>query len=612
MTPLPEWLRPPKLLLSILALLTLVSVTALAWFGWKFLQQDRMVEAQREQDRREQAADRIVATLRGTLAEAGERAGAWILSPPPRGKPDDGVLLVAGDRGLDVYPEGRLLYRPLPAHEPEAPDAVFAEGETLEFLQAQPRRAVDWYAALASNPQPAIRAGALVRLGRVLRKLGRETESRAAYTQLAAIGGVLVAGVPAELVARHELGEPLRDDLLRARWPLTRGQFEFYWSEASRQEPPAGMRELADAAEAAWNQTNARAQGTLWVGGQPFFAIWRSAGARRGIWVAPAAAVLKAAPAGEGLAVAALDTEGRVVYGRRDRGERAAVRAAGESQVPWTLYIASAPGANPDVSASRRFLLLGTAVMVMFLLAGTYFIARAIRREMEVSRMQSEFVSAVSHEFRSPLTSIRQLSEMLLAGRVPSEDRRHVYHGTLVRETQRLQRLVEALLNFGRMEAGARQYHFEEVHASELARRVAAEFENEIASGRSIELHGNGDCRFPADPEALGVAVRNLVDNALKYSPRSEPVALEWGVESDRVAIRVRDRGPGIAPEERKRIFGKFVRGSAAAAGNVKGSGVGLAMVRHIVDAHHGEIQLDSRVGEGTTFTVLLPRLEKS
>jgi len=200
---------------------------------------------------------------------------------------------------------------------------------------------------------------------------------------------------------------------------------------------------------------------------------------------------------------------------------------------------------------------------------------------------------------------------MLLAGRVPSEDRRHTYHGTLVRETQRLQRLVEALLNFGRMEAGARQYRFEEVDAADLAHRVAAEFEKEIAAGREIDLNGNGDCRFEADPEALGVAVRNLVDNALKYSSSGQPVALEWGLESDRVAIRVRDHGAGIDPDERKRIFGKFVRGTAAASGNVKGSGVGLAMVRHIVDAHRGEIQLESTVGEGSTFTVLLPRLEK-
>ena len=226
--------------------------------------------------------------------------------------------------------------------------------------------------------------------------------------------------------------------------------------------------------------------------------------------------------------------------------------------------------------------------------------------------MQSDFVSAVSHEFRSPLTSIRQLSEMLLAGRVPSEDRRHVYHGTLVRETRRLQRLVEALLNFGRMEAGVRPYRFEEVEAAELAHRVAAEFETEIAAGRHIELCGSGSCRFQADPEALSVALRNLVDNALKYSPNHATVWLDWAVEKGRIAIRVRDRGVGIAPAERKEIFRKFVRGTAAAAGNIKGSGVGLAMVRHIVDAHRGEIQMESELGEGSTFTVLLPKLEKS
>jgi len=226
--------------------------------------------------------------------------------------------------------------------------------------------------------------------------------------------------------------------------------------------------------------------------------------------------------------------------------------------------------------------------------------------------MQSDFVSAVSHEFRSPLTSIRQLSEILAFGRVPGEERRQTYYETLVRETQRLQRLVEALLNFGRMEAGARPYRFEDVDAAVLAQHVAAEFENEIAAGRHIELRGNGDCRFRADPEALGVALRNLVDNALKYSPDHPTVWLEWGVEKTRVAIRVRDRGAGIAPAERKHIFRKFVRGSAAATGNVKGSGVGLAMVRHIVDAHRGEIRVESEVGEGSTFTVLLPQVEKA
>jgi two-component system sensor histidine kinase SenX3 len=115
-----------------------------------------------------------------------------------------------------------------------------------------------------------------------------------------------------------------------------------------------------------------------------------------------------------------------------------------------------------------------------------------------------------------------------------------------------------------------------------------------------------------ADPEALAVALRNLIDNALKYSPNEPVVWVDWGMENGQVAIRVRDRGMGITAEERKAIFRKFVRGSAAASGNVRGSGVGLAMVLHIVDAHHGDILVNSEPGSGSTFTVLLPAMEKA
>ena len=123
------------------------------------------------------------------------------------------------------------------------------------------------------------------------------------------------------------------------------------------------------------------------------------------------------------------------------------------------------------MTAPQSFLLLGILVMVLFLIFGTYFIARAIRREAETLRMQSAFVSAVSHEFRSPLTSLRQMSEILALGRVPSEERRQLYYETLVGETSRLQRLIESLLNFGKMEAGARRYHFEALDATARAPR---------------------------------------------------------------------------------------------------------------------------------------------
>jgi signal transduction histidine kinase len=173
---------------------------------------------------------------------------------------------------------------------------------------------------------------------------------------------------------------------------------------------------------------------------------------------------------------------------------------------------------------------------------------------------------------------------------------------------------VEALLNFGRMEAGARLYRFEELDAATVVHRVVSEFEPQVAGlGRHIELNGTrSQCPIEADPEALSVALRNLVDNAIKYSPNHPTVWVEWGMEDEYVAIRVRDQGAGIAESERKKIFRKFVRGSAAADCNVKGSGVGLAMVRHIVAAHRGRIRVASQPGRGSTFTMLLPGVGKA
>ncbi len=522
MTPLKEWLKPPRSLLIILFLLTLVSVSALGWFGWKLLEQERVVEAQRAQDRVEQAADRIAATMRGTLAETGERLGAWAASPPSDGKPDEGLLLILTESSLAAFPPERLLYRPFPSPEPEAAPDLFAEGEVLEFQQSQPVRALEWYRNLAQSKDPAVRAGALMRMGRVLRKTAPGEPTRKVYAQLAAIHGVRVAGAPAELVGWHALcelpGRPgdteaLKAGLLGARWHLTRGQFEYYWSEASRMSgreasPPAEPVALAEAASLAWGQRmrepNARGQGIVLVDGRPFFLIWRGSTGRRAVLVTRPDSMMKPALAGNQFFVAAVDSDGRALAGQYPRpsgshrtdleGRGYAVRTAAESQLPWTLYVTGSQSAlDGGMLTRQRFLLLGISVMVLFLIAGTYFIARAIRREMEVSRMQSDFVSAVSHEFRSPLTSIRQLSEILMLGRVPNEERRHIYYETLVRETARLQRLVESLLNFGHMEAGARQYRFEELEAATLVERVVGEFAPQIAgAGRQIEVHGAG------------------------------------------------------------------------------------------------------------------------
>jgi signal transduction histidine kinase len=447
--------------------------------------------------------------------------------------------------------------------------------------------------------------------------------------------GVTIGGAPADLAARCALGDPsIKEDLLRGRWALTRGQFKFYWSQTAHGAPPPESVALAEAAALAGQSADGFGIGqrTAWIRSEPFFLLWRNgtvlvtkpgrfiAGIGEGIGegVTPEAS----------LRVAAADADGHIVYGQRsspgNSSARAVVRAAGETQLPWTLYLSSPPVGsaqpargvvrdfiqNPNLAAGQRFLLFGTSAMVAFMLLGAYFIARAMRREAETARMQSDFVSAVSHEFRSPLTSLRQLSEMLAEGRVPAGERRQLYYETMVRETTRLQRLVEGLLHFGRMEAGARPYRFEELDAGKLVERVVSEMTPQAAGlGRRIEASGGDQpCLIEADQEAITVALRNLLDNALKYSPGEPVVWVEWEARDRAVAIRVRDKGLGIAAPERKAIFRRFVRGAAAQATNSKGSGLGLAMVQHIVAAHGGRIQVASQPGLGSEFTILLPQ----
>ena len=235
--------------------------------------------------------------------------------------------------------------------------------------------------------------------------------------------------------------------------------------------------------------------------------------------------------------------------------------------------------------------------------------ARAIRREAEVARLQSDFVAAVSHEFRSPLTTVRQLAELLDTGRLPTEDRRHTYYRLISSEAARLQRLVETLLNFGRIEAGAARYNFADVETAALVRDVVHDVESDAPEATArLELAGPEEgALLQADAAALGVALRNLIDNAIKYSPGEPVVRVEWAAEAGRVTIRVIDRGLGIPENEQAAIFRKFVRGQSSVRANVKGTGVGLAMVRRIVLAHGGQVRLESEVGRGSTFTILLP-----
>ena len=318
-------------------LLALVSVSAVGWFGWSLVSQEKMVEVQRARERLDQAADRIASNFRRSLDAEGQLRGL--------------TLSVSKD-SISVSPPGRMLYYSYPAPEPEAPSLVFREGETYEFRQGQPRLAIRFYERLGQARDRAVSAGALLRLARVLRKIGRKEQSLAAYQRLAAIEGVSVAGAPAELIAREEIcvlqgrkedAERLLTDLREARWQLRRGQFEFYWDDVSKlagrnEAPDAGRVALAETAAALASGAN-DLKPIIHAAGVAILLVWRGPPDRRTVLLAPVNSVLQQIVAREDVYCVALDGDGRILAGRSDGLSRAAVRSAAEFHIPWTLAV---------------------------------------------------------------------------------------------------------------------------------------------------------------------------------------------------------------------------------------------------------------------------------
>jgi signal transduction histidine kinase len=170
--------------------------------------------------------------------------------------------------------------------------------------------------------------------------------------------------------------------------------------------------------------------------------------------------------------------------------------------------------------------------------------------------------------------------------------------------------MVESLLDFGRMEAGRRSYLMEGANATELARQVVDEFrEHSSAGSHRLEWQTTASLPLPirADRDALALALRNLLDNAVKYSPEASTVSVSVESRGGLAGISVRDQGAGIPKDEQREIFRKFARGSAAREMNVKGTGIGLTMAHEIVKAHGGRLELASEPGRGSRFTILLP-----
>jgi len=254
-----------------------------------------------------------------------------------------------------------------------------------------------------------------------------------------------------------------------------------------------------------------------------------------------------------------------------------------------------------------NYIILGALSILM--IAGIWLTYRNVYREMNLARLKSDFVANVSHELRTPLALIRLYAETLELGRLTAKDKYQEYFRIIREESERLTALINNILDFSRIEAGRKEYEFKETDLPELVRSTLDSYRFQIEqNGFAFEENISRDIPpVNVDREAIARSLLNLVNNALKYSKDHKFIGVSLYRTNGSVRLEVRDHGIGIPPNEQEKIFEKFYRCGDPLVHNIKGSGLGLSLVRHIVRAHGGDVQVESTPEKGSKFTIALP-----
>lgn len=578
-------------LLAVFVAITILPAGLAAWLAWSLLQQDIVLAREQLRQIRERRADEVVQRVWGEIEGLAQSTRSL-----PAG--------TACARGTT------LAYSTQPRPLPEAGPEVFAAGERAEYRADGLGEAIAIYRKLTVSRSTAVRAGAWLRLGRTLRKVGMRDEALEAYRRLREMEGAAAGGAPAAVAGQWAIcriyeevnrtaelrveGERLEALLKVAADHLERDIYESYAEDAARWsgKPRPVLREaLAEAALARSSPAGSgrfRGQLITWVTIQDRTLLLTE---REAAGLLPADVV-------------------RVRFAARATQDEALRRAA-DTGLPWTIAVGLVdPAKEEQAFTIRRRLLYTLLGMVGFLgFGGGYWGWRLIRRELALAQMQADLVAAVSHEFRTPLTSMRQVSAALSEGRVGDEVRRQAYYQALARATERLHRMVETLLDFARIESNAMQYRMAPLDLSALVAGTAGDFASEAAA-KGFTVHTevpDQEVEVKGDAEALRRALWNLLDNAMKYSGDCREAWVILSHNGQEASLKVTDRGIGIPREEQPEVFRKFFRGSEPRKSHIRGTGIGLAMLSHIVRAHGGTVTLESMPGEGSTFTIQLP-----
>ncbi len=602
---------------------------------------------------KKQAEERLGATADATTARL--RADLEALLDPVRRAAESwrgdlvSVRRLAESGFFYLSAEGRPAW-PRPPLAAEPPPDEWAPGpfeddlraaEKWEFTPGRLGDAVTLYQTLLSKkPPPAVEIHVLKAVAAAHRKLQRPTEALAVYADLADRFGDRPdpAGWPLGVLARariadvwEESGDRARarthraalwEDVLYQRWPMTAAAREKTLDELQARLDGADRRRAERRRVEAWRAAAARFWKTHGAEAPGWRSRWGSGRlfASAGGWVA-------AAPAEDGAVFGNVDLDTTAWVSDRlkntpatwDGGGERPADGTGVTRTLWTVHPPltlrfSAPAGDAGASLFRqrtRAFAGMIALSLVILAAALVLAARALRRESETAALKTDFVANVSHELRTPLSSIAYIGERLAAGRVRSEDERRELHDMLRLETDRLKELVDQALDFSRSLTEGKGYDFQTLDLGDLAAEALRRFEGQARARDFVIAFAPSPNPAPvrADGRAVVRAVMNLLDNALKYSGETRRGELAIVADGREAGVAVRDFGVGIADTDRERIFEKFVRLEHHMKRTRDGGvGLGLAMVKNIMDAHGGRVGLDSAPGRGSVFTLWFPR----
>jgi signal transduction histidine kinase len=266
-----------------------------------------------------------------------------------------------------------------------------------------------------------------------------------------------------------------------------------------------------------------------------------------------------------------------------------------------------------DKFIKRRSWIYGIALALLLggMILGVLLILRDISREEHLAQLRSDFISNVTHELKTPLTSVQLFTESILLERINSETDKREYLRIILKETENLKRMVNNILEFSKKEKGKLEYKFEDVNVTSLVNMAINDLDYWlIEKGFTIQTQVDTNVIATADQVALKQAIINLLNNAIKFSRDSKEILIGVREENEVIMIEVEDKGIGIPEDQKDLIFEPFYRVGQKDAEDISGTGLGLTVVKEIVEAHHGKILVESQLNEGSKFTIILNSME--